>query len=486
MIAMILSMFLIAWGLSFIVAMRAARTQAGTGVSLTPQFAARAIVPILFGALVLGAVYPTNTWDVFTFMPLMAVVVFYGLFLAMDGTNRFKLPAWLWRMVVAGSGALLLIVLARLLYQPYYHWFGSAYGQIDPWPGDRTPLPAYLTHWGLFLFLILAWLIWETREWMAATPLSALNKLKPYELLIEFAIAAFVVLLMYMLYKGAVISLIALPMAFLAAILLLRPDQSDAKRLVLFMIGTGLALTMTVEFIMLVGDIGRMNVVFKLYLQAWALLSVSAAAAFGWTLPAVPTWKLRWSSIWQFGLAVLVAGAAFFTVTATWDKVHDRMNPDVPHTLDSMTYMKTTPYWDLITMDLSQDYHAIRWMQDNVQGSPVIIEGNCVEYHWCTRFTIYTGLPGVVGWNWHQRQQRGFVEPMLVENRITEITNFYTTTNPLDALAFLKKYNVRYIIVGQVESVYYPGEGLLKFEQYNGVYWYEVFREGQTVIYEVN
>ena len=72
-----------------------------------------------------------------------------------------------------------------------------------------------------------------------------------------------------------------------------------------------------------------------------------------------------------------------------------------------MTFMKYSQHWDGQMMDLSEDYNAIRWMQDNVQGSPVIVEANCTEYRWCTRMTIYTGLPGVVGWNWHQRQQRG-------------------------------------------------------------------------------
>ena len=84
--------------------------------------------------------------------------------------------------------------------------------------------------------------------------------------------------------------MIALPKAIWAAILIHRPDQTDAKRWVLFMIGTSLALTIAVEIIVLVGDIGRMNTVFKLYLQAWTMLSVSAAAALGWVLPAVPLW----------------------------------------------------------------------------------------------------------------------------------------------------------------------------------------------------
>jgi hypothetical protein len=36
-----------------------------------------------------------------------------------------------------------------------------------------------------------------------------------------------------------------------------------------------------------------------------------------------------------------------------------------------------------------------------------------------------------------------------------------------------------------VENIYYPGAGLVKFEQYDGSFWNEVFRDGTTVIYEV-
>lgn len=479
MIVLPLALFLIAWGLSFILATRHIQFNTRNDfLSILP--------PIVLGAVVLGAIYPTNTWDAFTYIPLTAIAVGYALFRAVDfKENRSKLPPFWLKLGFAVWGAITLVLLARLFYQPYFHWFGSGYGQIEPWTRGHTPLSSYFTHWGVFLFLIFAWMVWETREWMAATPLSSLAKLKPYQLLIEFSIAAFVLALVYLLYRGAVISLVALPMAFWAAILILRPDQNDAKRWVLFMIGTSLALTIAVEIIVLVGDIGRMNTVFKLYLQAWAMLSVSAAGALGWTLPAVPLWKMRWRGVWQVGITLLLAGAAFFTLSATMDKVRDRMNPEVPHSLDSMEYMRTSQFWDSVTMDLGQDYRAIRWMQENVQGSPVIIEGNCVEYRWCTRFTIYTGLPGVVGWNWHQRQQRGFVEPLLVENRIGEITTFYNTPHPYGAVQILEKYNVRYIIVGQVERAYYLAESLLKFELYDGVYWTEVYRDGQTVIYEV-
>jgi YYY domain-containing protein len=490
MIVFMLALFMIAWGLSIVVFLRNTQYREASPwdeVRTTYSVLRNVAPPIVLGALVLGAIYPTNTWDAYTYLPLSAIALGYALFNALDfKEKRFNLSPYALRFTLSIAGALTLVLLAFLFYQPYFHWWGSGYNDIDAWRGGHTPLSSYFTHWGVFLFILFAWMAWETREWMAATPLSSLNKLKPYQLLIEITLAAFFVALLYLLYREAVISLIALPMAFWAAILILRPNQPDVKRWVLFMVGTSLVLTIAVEIIVVVGDVGRMNTVFKLYLQAWTMLSVSAAAALGWTLPAVPSWRMRWRGIWQAGLTLLLAGAAFFTLSATLDKIRDRMNPDVPHTLDSMTFMATSKYWDSVDMDLGQDYRAIRWMQDNVQGSPVIVEGNCPEYRWCTRFTIYTGLPGVVGWNWHQRQQRGFVEPLIIENRIAEITNFYTTVNISEAILFLKKYNVRYIIVGQVENIYYPGSGLLKFEAYDGILWNEVFRDGMTVIYEVN
>jgi uncharacterized membrane protein len=240
-----------------------------------------------------------------------------------------------------------------------------------------------------------------------------------------------------------------------------------------------------VEFVSLRGDIGRMNTLFKLYLQAWTLLSVTGGAAFIWVLADLHTWRPRWHNIWQTGLTILFACAALFTIAATTDKVTDRINQDAPHTLDSMTYMAHAQFWDIEVMDLSQDYRAIRWMQDNVKGSPVIVETNCPEYRWCSRFTIYTGLPGVVGWNWHQRQQRALIPPNLITDRVSAIREFYITSDIALAREFLAKHDVRYIIVGQLEQIYYPGDGLLKYEQYNGTLWKTVYSDMQTTIYEV-
>jgi len=153
-----------------------------------------------------------------------------------------------------------------------------------------------------------------------------------------------------------------------------------------------------------------------------------------------------------------------------------------------------------VDMNLSEDYAAIRWMQENVQGSPVIVEAapSGIQYNWFSRFSIYTGLPDVVGWEWHEEQQRVLFQGDVQTRGRVDTDGFYMTTDVQAALDFLHKYNVRYIIVGQMERAKYtpgnPGgavlaggpDGLAKFEAYNGIFWHEVFRQGQTVIYEVN
>jgi uncharacterized membrane protein len=286
---------------------------------------------------------------------------------------------------------------------------------------------------------------------------------------------------------GVQIAWFVLLLAAWAGILLIRPNIPDNKRLVLFLIGTALMITLMVEVIVLVGDIGRMNTVFKFYLQAWTLFAICAAVSLGWVLSAIPKWKSGWQTAWRISVILLLAGTALYPVMGTMAKVKDRIAADAPHTLDGMKYMAYAFYGDAWgMMDLNQDYQAILWMQKNVEGSPVIVEANLRNlYHWGSRFSIYTGLPGVVGWEWHEQQQRATVPPTWITERIEEIDNFYRTTSISDAVKFLQKYNVHYIILGQQERGHYPGEGLDKFEMGNGLAWREVFRYQDTIIYEV-
>jgi uncharacterized membrane protein len=328
---------------------------------------------------------------------------------------------------------------------------------------------------------------WETHQWLASTPVSSLRKLSPFKLVIEILLVFLLAVVLLLLYLGVSISWLVLPLAGWAGVLLLRPGIPDTKRFVLFLIGTGLILTLMVEVIVLRGDIARMNTVFKFYLQVWTMFAVSAASALGWLIVSFPSWHSRWRNIWQIVFLFLVAGAALFPFMGGLAKIEDRMAPQTPFTLDGMAFMEYAEYaetWG--NMDLSQDYRAIRWMQENVAGSPVIVEANLRNlYRWGSRFSIYTGLPGVVGWEWHQQQQRALLPGNWVSDRIAEVDNFYLTTDFQQAHDFLRKYDVRYIVVGQQERGHYPGEGITKFAAADGVLWRSVYQAGETIIYEV-
>ena len=447
------------------------------------------------GAMAIGALRPTNTWDFPVYLALAVVALGYALLMNFHPTQDLLrrlpfldgLPAASLKLVAAGAAILMLVGLSVLFYQPFADWYALGYRSVDLWKGTHTPFWSYLTHWGLFLFVIVSWMAWETRDWLASTPVSSLRKLEPYRGLIAGALLLVLALMAGLAMLKVGIGYFVLPLAAWAGVLLLRPGQPDAKRFVLFLVGTGLVLTLVVEVIVLRGDIGRMNTVFKFYLQVWTLFATSAAAALAWLLLALPQWLPGWRNVWQAGLALLVAGAALFPIMGGMAKVKDRMSPQAPHTLDGMAFMDYSHYADEWgDMDLSQDYRAIRWMQENVTGSPVIVEANLRNlYRWGSRYTIYTGLPAVVGWEWHEQQQRAVIPSTWITNRILEVDNFYLTTSLDEAQAFLRKYDVGYIIVGQQERGHYPGPGLDKFDAANGSLWKEVYRNEATVIYQV-
>ena len=449
------------------------------------------ILSLAIGGLTIGALRPTNTWDFPVYLVFGLIVAGFAYWKTSrpsqgrsdPGIHLSKIAK---RVLYTLLVMMILGISAFLLYQPYANWYVQGYTSIDFWRGSHTPFWSYLTHWGLFLFPIVVWMGWETREWMAITPLADLRKLSPYKGLIILCAVLSVVWIIALHFIGVSIAWLVIILMLWAGVLLVKPGISDARKAVLVMIAAGLALTLMVEIIVLVGDIGRMNTVFKFYLQVWTLFGVSAAAVFGWTLREISLWSPRWQFAWKTVIVILVTSAALYPLLGTTAKIKDRMTDGVPLTLDGMAYMKYAEYDDLGTrMDLSQDYDAIRWLQNNVKGSPVIIEGNMVEYHWGTRNTIYTGLPNVIGWNWHQRQQRATAPGDLIPGRISDVNEFYLTADPDRAKEIIDQYGIEYIVVGQLEQALYPGMGLKKFDAQDGILWEEVFQRDDTTIYHV-
>jgi YYY domain-containing protein len=478
LIAMPFVVFSVAWGMSFLFTRgKWSQNRRDNWVGF--------ILSLLLGGLLIGALKPINTWDSYTFLLLNLFIIGYTGWRYMEPAKFVKNPKFGKAITIAGL-MLVLVVLSSVLYTPFNRNFHPGYSQLGFWTGDRTPLSSYFTHWGLLLFIVLFWYLWETYQWLAIRPLSALKKLEPHRRLLTVSGIVLLALLIILLLLKVSVAIIVLPLCLWSLILILKTDQSDAKRLAFFMIATALLETLVVELVYLVGDIGRMNVVFKLYMQAWLLLTLALGTGLVALWNDQHKWTVRTQLIFQIPLILLVASALLFPLMGTTDKIHDRIDVNAPKTLDGMQYMQTSSYYDMgVVIPFGEDYAAIRWMQDNIQGSPVIVEGQAYEYRWGNRYTIYTGLPGVVGWNYHQRQQRAILQTSEVQNRVDAVDKFYMTDDLDYVRSFLKKYEVSYIVVGRLEQAFYPGGGLDKFAAQEGILWDEVYRNGETVIYQV-
>ena len=161
-------------------------------------------------------------------------------------------------------------------------------------------------------------------------------------------------------------------------------------------------------------------------------------------------------------LTILVLAAVAYPLLASKSKVGLRFS-DLPLSLDGMQYMDVAHYLDDgRNLNLPADAKAIRWLQDNVIGTPVVLEGRSPVYRWGSRISIYTGLPTILGWDVHQGQQRAGY-PSMLQERSTDVERAYSSVSSQEALAILRKYQVRWVVIGGLERAYYPAIGLDKF-----------------------
>jgi YYY domain-containing protein len=259
------------------------------------------------------------------------------------------------------------------------------------------------------------------------------------------------------------------------------PHRATSARFLAAMVALAAGLSLTVEHLVLAGDIARMNTVFKSYLQIWTLWGVAAAAS------AAVLWRRRpRSKTWMAAAAMLLAGVLLYPILATPARVRDRFDLAAPTGLDGERFLDLAVFHEAQgRIPLRDDHEAIAWLRQTVVGSPVVLEASVPPYRWGSRVSVYTGLPTVIGWDWHQRQQRSVLRDDSVGRRIADVQQIYTTLDLDEARALLDRYQVEYVYVGPVERMYYRGPGLAKFESATGYGLTEVFHNDAVSIYRV-
>ncbi|MBW3632676.1 MAG: glycosyltransferase family 39 protein [Chloroflexi bacterium] len=248
------------------------------------------------------------------------------------------------------------------------------------------------------------------------------------------------------------------------------------ERLVCLLLAAGLFTAAGAEIVVVADDlIGtsayRMNTVFKFYNQVWVLLSLAGSGLLALMiqearLPRRSSSATRRSTsgrpAWaRFGVAaaaLFVLAAMTYPVLATGPRLAQRFSPGTPAgSLNALGWMHagTVPVLGdplLSEITFAGDAAAIEWFFANVEGSPVIAEASIGPYR-CngSRISSATGLPTIIGWERHEQQQR---YPDTLSARVEDVRTLYTSSDPEAKASILRRYNVEYVVVGDLERLY--------------------------------
>ena len=427
----------------------------------------RARLPTLAAlGLALGALWATNAWDGPTYLGLSIA------FLGVGEWVRRRRPGLAWVRDALGA-CLLVVAVAVVLWLPYHLRLATTLDGIIPAP-VQTTLWRYLAIHGLFIFLagsFLAAALWRERTYLSRLGRRILDSPSGrYAALAGCFLLGTLFIALGIAGFGTVafLLLLALPTGLLAWCWLRNAEarsrpEAPYVTVTLLLLGLGFAIGIGVDLVVVEDGLERLNTVFKFYLQAWVLLALAGAYAL-WRLLFVQGFLRRtaWPHLlWGAAAAALIVGALAYPAQAIQDRVGERTHT-TPWTLDGTAYMEEAVYPDEHgRLPLKGDLEGIRWLQENVEGSPVIMEGVTPPYRWGARISAYTGLPTVVGWDWHEIVRKCGLAPCpAVHERLRDVERGYSSTDPREALAVLRKYDVSYVYVGELERLYYPAEGL--------------------------
>ncbi|MFZ2360755.1 MAG: DUF2298 domain-containing protein [Anaerolineae bacterium] len=469
-------------------------------------------------ALTLGALAVINTWDLPTYFGLAVLIWLLrewqvGRLTAAPGQAIV-------RTLLFSAG---LLGMALLLYLPFFANYQALASSGVGLVPQSSELGKWLNMWGFLGFMAVSFVLMALRQrgsrygadacstsgdpadaclasegvvrdpamlrWLRLaldrfSQLARLVQLTPRVsanslLALGVAVAAAVALIVV---DRAVAGMLLLPL--LAAFLLLwRRSVPREALFVTALVFTGLLVLFGVEVFYLKdhlqgGDWRRMNTLFKFYIQVWVMLALAAAVA----LPGIwdfvrRRWRPVWRVLWTVGFVYLLGLSLIFLVAGTPARLNDRFpeglsDPNRPAlgTLDGMAYMQAGTYtWHpdpaqapTTRIELRHDYDALRWMLDNIEGTPVVAEALIGYYReGGLRVASFTGFPTLLGFHQEGEQRYGWQ----TGPRRSQAEEFWNTTDATRTQQLIAELGIDYIYLGQLERIVYPAESLAKFQQ---------------------
>lgn len=107
------------------------------------------------------------------------------------------------------------------------------------------------------------------------------------------------------------------------------------------------------------------------------------------------------------------------------------------------------------------DSEAVDWINENIEGRPVMLEAHGNSYTYANRISVLTGLPTILGWHTHEWLWKD--DYNWVEARKADVETIYTSNDASLVRELLDTYDVVYIYLGDEEhKTYEVNDALLQ------------------------
>ncbi len=405
---------------------------------VTRGAAMRSVWTQALGALALGGLLITNTWDVAPFW-----LLYIGLSLYATVLSAWR-SGWRWGMGFVAP------VAGLVVYAPYFVGYAApplGLGIVT----ERTPLGslAVLFGWAIVLLaalgLFMRWCVGDRRGWIITSVGAA---------------AGLVLAALGEPGLGVLVALTATLVPVPGVIQRLEPPVG-------MVVGIGAftaVMLLGIELVFL-DDVfhSRMNTVFKFHQNAWLLSGL--AGGVGLALLGRFTLRARW--IVAACAAVFMAAGLVYPVSAIVTRMNER--PTGGPSLDGLAFLSP------------EDRAAVRWLSDQNRPNArvVVAEGVGDEYSFASAgMATYSGATTVLGWSGHELQWRGPVVELGA--RTGDLSLLYRDAPVETIRGILDRYAIQFVVVGEVERKSYGDGVTARFEGVLPV----AFRSGSTVIYK--
>lgn len=193
------------------------------------------------------------------------------------------------------------------------------------------------------------------------------------------------------------------------------------------------------------GDYKRSNTMFKLTYQAYIMFGICMSFILvNFLLFAKKRWQRVTGII--FGLCFVTTLGYFGNAVDGW--FGNVFNKEGYKGLDATAFMEK---------ESVNDTAAVKWLNENVSGTPVVLEFWGPSYSFYERISAISGLPTLFGWQTHEWLWRsdasgGF--PAICDERRKAVIEIYLSKDADRVRELLEEYEVEYIYVGECERNY--------------------------------